>query len=333
MTGLSTRGLIAGHGRRALLGPLDLTLPGGRFVCLIGANGAGKSTLIRTLCGMQAALSGEVLLDGARLSALTANERARRLAVVLTERTAVPLMTGRELAALGRYPHLGWGGRLGKEDREEVEQALQRVGAHDLAGRLVTEMSDGERQKIMIARALAQQPSLLVLDEATAYLDLPRRVATMHLLRQLAREQGLSVLLSTHDLELALRYADALWLIDGQRRLHAGAPEDLALGGALGDTFAADGLAFDLERAELRVGHEGQRHIRLEGEGLHRVWAQRALQRMGYTPHRDARQTVSADARGYCLTQADGAHQRFTTLEALTDVLAFQASTRGESTA
>lgn len=330
MTGLVTRGLSAGYGERPLLGPLDLAVAPGRFVCLIGANGAGKSTLIRTLCGMQPAIGGEVLLDGAPLAALPAIERARRLAVVLTERTAVALMTGRELASLGRYPHLGWGGRLGEQDHAAVTSALQRAGACDLAERLVTEMSDGEHQKIMIARALAQQPRLLVLDEATAYLDLPRRVATMHLLRGLAREQGLSVLLSTHDLELALRYADALWVIDGRHRLHAGAPEDLALGGVLAATFAAEGLAFDLERAELRVGHEGQRGIRLEGEGIPAVWAQRALQRAGYALHPHAAHTVSAGTRDYLLTRADGSRERFTSLGALVDSLITMDPARGD---
>jgi iron complex transport system ATP-binding protein len=306
LNGLAARGLVAGYGGQPLLGPLDLALPAGRFVCLIGANGAGKSTLIRSLCGMQAPIAGEVLLDGRALAALSATERARQLAVVLTERVAVALMTGYELASLGRYPHLGWSGRLSAEDHAAVHAALARAGAEALAPRLVSEMSDGERQKVLIARALAQQPSLLVLDEATAYLDLPRRVETMQLLLDLARDEQLAVLLSTHDLELAMRYADALWLIDGQRRLHAGAPEDLALSGALAATFAADGLAFDLERGELRVGRAGQRPIALEGEGMARVWAQRALLRAGFQVQAGAPDRVQADAEGWRLLPRQG---------------------------
>nr|WP_255674039.1 ABC transporter ATP-binding protein [Cupriavidus sp. UGS-1] len=318
---MATTALFAGHGGRALLGPLDLAIPSGRFVCLLGANGAGKSTLIRTLCAMQAPVAGQVHLDGEPIHAMSSVQRARRLAVVLTERVDGTLMRGYELASMGRYPYLGWGGRLSPDDHRIVHEALACAGALSLADRLVAEMSDGERQKIMIARALAQQPRLLVLDEATAFLDLPRRVGTMQLLLDLSHRNGLAVLLSTHDLELALRYADELWLIDGQRRLHVGAPEDLAIDGVLGTSFAADGLTFDLERAELRVGPAGTRAIRLEGGGLRASWAARALERAGYVRDPAAALTLRADASGYALAGDDSEATRYSTLGELVEAL------------
>lgn len=321
MTVLATTGLFAGHGGRPLLGPLGLSIPSGRFVCLLGANGAGKSTLIRTLCAMQVPVAGHVHLDGEPIHAMPAAQRARRLAVVLTERVDGTLMRGYELASMGRYPYLGWAGRLSPDDHRIVHEALASAGALSLAERLVAEMSDGERQKIMIARALAQQPRLLVLDEATAFLDLPRRVGTMQLLLDLAHRHGLAVLLSTHDLELALRYADELWLIDGQRRLHVGAPEDLAMDGVLGTSFAADGLTFDLERAELRVGPAGTRAIRLEGGGLRASWTARALERAGYVRDPAAALTVRADAAGYTVAGEGGLATCYPTLGALVEAL------------
>ncbi|ALD93103.1 ABC-type cobalamin/Fe3+-siderophores transport systems, ATPase component [Cupriavidus gilardii CR3] len=321
MTVLATTGLFAGHGGRPLLGPLDLAIPSGRFVCLLGANGAGKSTLIRTLCAMQAPVAGQVHLDGEPIHAMSAAQRARRLAVVLTERVDGTLMRGYELASMGRYPYLGWAGRLSADDHRIVHQALSSAGALSLADRLVAELSDGERQKIMIARALAQQPRLLVLDEATAFLDLPRRVGTMQLLLDLAHRNGLAVLLSTHDLELALRYADELWLIDGQRSMHVGAPEDLAIDGVLGTSFAADGLTFDLERAELRVGPAGRSAIRVEGGGLRASWAARALERAGFVHDPAAALTLRADASGYTVVGSDGVATCHSTLGALVEAL------------
>lgn len=311
---LHVQGLVAGYDGRPLLGPYALHAPAGEFVCLIGANGVGKSTLIRTLCGMQPALSGEIRLDGQALAGLSSQERARKLAVVLTDRVDTMLMTGYELACLGRYPYVGWGGRLGKTDRDIVQSALLQSGAMPLAGKLVSRMSDGERQKIMIARALAQQPTLLVLDEATAFLDLPRRIELMQLLQDLARQQRLTVILSTHDLELALRYADALWLIDGRRRLHTGAPEDLALSGALSAVFTTEGLAFDLDRGELRVGRDGGIPIRLRGSGMRRVWAQRAVQRLGYCVGEEAGSTLDVQADGYALSLPNAGAAHYGTL-------------------
>lgn len=171
---LRTEALVVGYSHTPILGPLDLRLEPGEVVGLLGANGTGKSTLIRSLTGMQPALSGQVWIDGADLRAMSSIARAQKFAVVLTDRVQGGLMTGYDLVGLGRYPHVDWAGRLTAKDHAAVELAISQVGAEHLAHRLVAELSDGERQKIMVARALAQEPRLLVLDEVTAFLDLPR---------------------------------------------------------------------------------------------------------------------------------------------------------------
>ncbi|WP_042554246.1 MULTISPECIES: ABC transporter ATP-binding protein [Pseudomonas] len=317
---LRTESLSIGYAGQTLIGPLDLQLGAGRLVCLLGANGAGKSTLIRTLTGMQAATGGRVLLDGVELQALGAGERARQLAVVLTDRVEAGLLTGFELAALGRYPHLGWNGRLRPEDRRQVCQALEAVDAMALAGKAVAAMSDGERQRVMLARALAQAPKVLVLDEITAFLDLPRRIEVLHLLQRLAREQQLAILLSCHDLDLALRCADVLWLLDLQRNLHVGAPEDLVLDGSLSEAFSSSGLHFDIERGEWGLSPVTGKPVRLIGEGAARIWALRALERVGFHAADIADVTVHAQIGSYHLLHA-GREQHFARLGDLVEAL------------
>jgi iron complex transport system ATP-binding protein len=195
------------------------------------------------------------------------------------------VLTARELVALGRYPYTDWLGRLGHSDRERVAAAIEAVDASALAERAVRSLSDGERQRVLIARALAQEPRLMILDEPTAYLDLPRRIETMGLLRRLSRETGVAVLLSTHHLDLALGYADAIWLLPLGGALEVGAPEDLALSGAIERAFVSEHLVFDADDGSfhLREEPDGPR-IAVAGDGLARIWAERALRRRGFVP-------------------------------------------------
>lgn len=240
------------RGRREciLAGAIAVDVHQGEFICLIGPNGAGKSTLLRTLAGMQPPLRGsvQVMWDGAPrpLHVFAPAERARQIAVVLTERVDVPAFSAREIVALGRTPYLDWTGRLRAVDHEAVNRALHAVDAAALATTPFYELSDGQRQRILIARALAQEPTLLILDEPTAFLDLPRRVEIMRLLRDLAHDAGCAVLLSTHDLELALRTADTLWVL-GDGRLIAGAPGDLAADGTVGRALLGHSAPVDID--------------------------------------------------------------------------------------
>lgn len=284
---LRARGLSVGYaskGRvaRMIARDLDLQLKRGEFVCLLGPNGAGKSTLIRALAGIDQPLAGTIRLDGQDLVEMKPKYRARRVSVVLTESLPMGAITGRAIAALGRHPHTNWTGMLTKKDRDRIDWALEAVGAVALAERQVSELSDGERQKIMLARVLAQEAAIMLLDEPTAYLDLPRRVELMQTLRDLTRREGLAILLSTHDLDLALRCADKLWLLGEDAGVRVGVPEDLALDGSLASTFTSGSLDWDDENGSFRMHREPRNVVYVEGEGAAATWTARALARIGY---------------------------------------------------
>jgi iron complex transport system ATP-binding protein len=204
------------------------------------------------------------------------------LSLVLTERVEGSLLTVGELVALGRQPHTGWTGRLGPADRVAVTDAMRAVGADALASRRVAELSDGERQKAMLARALAQEPRVMILDEITAFLDLPRRVEIMGILAALAHDSGRAILLSTHDLDLALHTADRLWLAAGDGRVLEGAPEELVLAGAFETAFVSEHVRFDPRGGGFRAARAPHGVAAVTGDGLHALWTRRALERLGY---------------------------------------------------
>jgi iron complex transport system ATP-binding protein len=263
---------------------IDQDLDVGQLVCLIGPNGAGKSTLLRTVAGMTWPLAGSVFLAETDLHRMSKAAVARQVSVVLTSRIGLGQLTGWDLAALGRMPFTNWSGRLTHEDEEIVATALQDAGAATFSDRLVAELSDGERQKVMLARALAQEPKLMILDEITAFLDLPRRIEIMTILRDLVRKNDRAILLSTHDLELALSMADRVWLLPQGDALVSGTPEDLVLNGAFGRAFAAEGLSFDTKTGGFMITKPAGRKIRLSGDGTPLVWTRRALERLGWIP-------------------------------------------------
>ena len=267
---------------RCVASDISVSLEAGELVCLLGPNGAGKSTLLRSLAGMQPPIAGQVRLLGENIYHLKPQELAKRLSLVLTEKVDVGMLSAYTLVSLGRYPYTDWWGNLTPQDESIVNWAIKSVGAVHLAQRQVSELSDGERQKIMIARALAQSPIVMLLDEPTAFLDLPRRVEIMQLLRQLVRETNQAILLSTHDLDLALRIADKVWLLSTNGLLHVGAPEDLVLNGAFADTFRSEGVEFDVASGEFHLHTSYKGEINLIGEGIASVWTIRALKRAGF---------------------------------------------------
>lgn len=235
-----------GYRGRTVAAGLSAVAQSGELTALIGPNGAGKSTLLRTVCGLQKPLAGGVSLsDGVSVHTLKNSVLARRVAVVLTNRPDPGLLTAAEVVALGRTPHLGRFGAKTPKDAAHVQHALRSVGGTELARRRFGQLSDGERQRVLVARALAQEPDLLILDEPTAHLDAPSRVEFLDMLRQLARRERLAVLLSSHDLELVMRVADQVWLLERGGRFTVGSPHDVAHSGAIATAFDRGRLRFD----------------------------------------------------------------------------------------
>lgn len=216
MTAITTNRLTVGYRGHRVVEDISLSLPCGRLVCLLGPNGAGKSTLLRTLCGFQPPIAGTVTISGSDITTMSAAEVARLVSVVLTDRPLTPSLTAAEMVGMGRAPYTGFWGRLSDEDRRLVSEAMQTVGIAQLATRRMGRLSDGERQKVMIAKAMAQHTPVIVLDEPTAFLDYPSKVAVMKTLARLAHDEGKTILMSTHDLELAAQLGDELMEIENK---------------------------------------------------------------------------------------------------------------------
>ena len=202
--------LSIGYSHKVIAADINAQIKGGELTCLTGRNGTGKSTLMRTLAGFLRPLGGTALLDGRDVSRLSPAERSHLISVVLTDRVDVDGMRVKDLVSVGRQPYTGFFGKMSSDDEEVVNKAIADVGMTDFAGRQVNSLSDGERQKVMIAKALAQQTPVILLDEPTAFLDYPSKKEMFQMLSQLCHEQGKAVLVSTHDLDIALPIADSV---------------------------------------------------------------------------------------------------------------------------
>ncbi|HZH72259.1 MAG TPA: ABC transporter ATP-binding protein, partial [Mariniphaga sp.] len=232
-----------------VLQDINLSAAPGEMIALIGSNGIGKSTLLRTLAGFQPWFEGDIVFQGKSLKNLTPKQSSRILSFVSTEIIRVPNLTVFDLVAYGRFPYTNWIGMLDSSDKELISDAIQKVGLKGFEKRQVLQISDGERQRAMIARALAQDTPVIVLDEPTAYLDVSNKYEIFHLLQELAVQKNKTIVLSTHDLNIAVREVDKLWLIapDGTFQ---GAPEDAVLEGWLNKLFQNDNIGFDENEGE-----------------------------------------------------------------------------------
>ena len=296
-----TRDLEIGYMRKktiSVMKDLSLRARRGELVALIGRNGTGKSTLLRTLVGLQPALAGEVMLDGRTLHETGSSQLPRIVSFVSTEPVAVRNIRVRDVVALGRFPYTNWIGTRTESDNMAVIAALEATGIAALGERSIDSISDGEKQRTLIARSLAQDTGLLVMDEPTAFLDLPSRYGIVSLLRRLTREKGKCVIYSTHDLDTAINEADRIWLMTGDG-VTEGAPEDLMLTGSLARAFESPLLSFSVNDGTFSFIRGRQNTIALEGRGKAAKLTTRALARCGYTTDPDAPRIVKIYERGH----------------------------------
>ncbi|MBQ6694984.1 MAG: ABC transporter ATP-binding protein [Bacteroidaceae bacterium] len=235
-----------------IMGVINAELAGGELVALIGANGAGKSTLLRTLSGFMPPLGGSITYPDGKPGIRTASELSTQLSVVLTGNGNIHGLTVREVVALGRTPYTGFLGRRRRHDDDIVERAMEQVNISHLAHRRIDALSDGERQKAMIAKALTQETPVMILDEPTAFLDFGSRVELFRLLQKSAHHDGKAVLVSTHDIELALQLADKLWLIH-QRCLYSGSVDELVDNGIFLKFIEADGIHYNIAEKKIEI--------------------------------------------------------------------------------
>ncbi len=224
---------------------LSASLPKGSLTCLLGKNGSGKSTLIRTISCLLPKLSGDVMIAGKTLESYSVQELSRVVGIVLTDRVKSEDITVREVVSLGRSPYTGFFGTLSTQDKEIVDEAMEMIGIQDFADRNVSQLSDGERQKVMIAKAVAQQTPLIILDEPSAFLDFQSKVKLLQLLRDLTRRLDKTILLSTHDLEHALQISDYTWILDRKLGFVNGKTSELCKDGTINRYFDGNGISFN----------------------------------------------------------------------------------------
>jgi iron complex transport system ATP-binding protein len=261
---------------------LSIKAMGGEMVALIGGNGIGKSTLLKTIAGFQTPLGGELLIRQRPASAYSSEELAREMSFVSTEIVRVANLSVREMVGLGRFPYTGWLGQLGEADHQIVEEAIQQVGLSGYENRPINRISDGDRQRAMIARALAQDTSIIVLDEPTAFLDISNKYEIVRILHKLADEQGKCIIYSTHDLNTALSKSDRIWLML-EDKVVEGIPEEISTKGYLSELFPNNHhLYFDADKGDFSIRKEKKGIVNLSAVGPQLLLASKALERLGF---------------------------------------------------
>lgn len=272
-----------GKRQKIILQGLDFALNSGSLTCLLGPNGVGKSTLIRAMMGKIEPFEGQLQLFGQSSQSISRSELAKKMAVVLSEPRVPDQMTVAQLVSLGRTPYLNWTGKLSSADLKVVEQALEGTRIGYLKEERLGELSDGQRQKAMIARALAQDCPVMILDEPTSHLDLVNRLEIMQLLQDIAHHQNKSILVVTHDLDVAIETAHDLWLLPCGMPLISGTPEDLVLNNKLRHLLPSDRYQFDARRGKV-ILQQAKQAMAIEGPEDLVFWVEKAILKKSCSP-------------------------------------------------
>ncbi len=302
---------------KELIKDINVSLKSGELVCLLGQNGVGKSSLLRTLLYLQPALSGKVFLLDKELTEYSSLDVAKRVSLVLTDPIQTGNLTVTELVALGRSPYTTWTGQLSTEDREKVQWAIDSTRINYIENKRLYELSDGQLQKALIARAIAQEGELIILDEPTAHLDMNNRVEIMRLLKELTKTTGKAILVATHELQLTLQLADQLWLTNFNQPLISGTPEDLALSGKLEETYYHEGFEFDIKTGRAALAAKGETPVVLTGEDDWLYWTTNMLQRIGFFISENAELKISQTTDGFWQAENPEGIKKFQSIQDL----------------
>ncbi len=273
-------GYKTGKEKKVLLPPLSAHANRGELIAIIGRNGIGKSTLLRTLVGLQPSMGGEVLYEKKNIVNYSRIDLARKVGYISTEIINVSNMRVCDLVALGRFPHTNWIGKIDSLNHEFITQAIENTGMSSFSTRFISELSDGERQRAMIARILAQDTGIMVMDEPTAFLDIGSKYEILHLMHLLSQQREKCIIFSTHDLQMAINMADKIWLITDEN-IKEGAPEDLMIEGAFDHLFDSSLVRFNPENGTFSSLNTGMGSIYVDGEGIKKYWTDKALNRIG----------------------------------------------------
>ena len=285
-------GYIEGRTNKVLQENINLSLSSGEIISLMGQNGVGKTTFIKTLSGLHKGISGSVYHQDRLIDEISKSSLARQISVVLTEKPFAAHLSVIELIALGRHPYSNWLGRLSTSDKQAIDLAMSQTNIDYLARKKLYQLSDGQFQKVMIARALAQETDLIILDEPTAHLDLSNKIEIMLLLKSIAGS-GKGVLIATHDLQVSLQLSDRLWLFNFNRPVLDGCPEDLILQGAVDQTLFPINNNIDLTTGTVKHLDERKGNVLLQGDPTMVHWTAQALQRNGYAVNKDTPTSIT----------------------------------------